>query len=755
VWRAFLFVFFVQFSKQAQPTALDIKNMPKQKSSQRRADRVRLSTVGAVVLKDENLYFLAARDGSVPLGGKHALGLFYHDTRYLDGYELRVGDAQPEGLVANASSTYMATFELTNADMLSAHGVPIPKQRIGIKWERIIDAAKLALLDRITFRNFDVEPHEFLISLTFQAGFEDIFIIHGAQHKRTGRLRTPEWDNGTLRFRYKGVDKLYRSTAIHFSLEVEPFGGRGGKLQMNLKPGESKQLRVSAIIAETREERPAQSHDFLVSDFDSVESELRLKVKKWTVEHTGIESDSRLLNAVIERSLGDHRVLRSISGDDHYFAAGLPWFGALFGRDSVIAAIEMLAYAPHMAEQTLCLLARYQGRRLDPSHDEEPGKIHHELRLGELANSKQILQTPYYGTVDATALFLILAGYHAAWTGDLTLFQKLRGNIEAALQWLAKYSDLENNGYVAYHSKATNGGLANQGWKDSGNGIVNEDGSLAEPPIALVEVQGYVYLAKAGLADLYRRAGEPERADQLLEEAAKLRAHFNQDFWLEDKNYYALALQCNRKPAAVISSNPGQALWSGIIDPNRAKLIGDRLMGEDMFNGWGIRTLSEHERSYNPVGYHLGTVWPHDNAIIASGLRKYGLDDLFLRVFSGMVEAASHFEHHRLPELFAGCSRKDYEVPVAYPEACHPQIWAAGAIPMMLQTALGLVPLGFDRRLRIVRPLLPESVQYLEVRRLKVANATVTLRFERTSSRIAAVKVLNVDGDLEVSVEAD
>jgi len=723
--------------------------------SPRQHPDVRLGTVDAVVLSDENLYFLSARDGSVPLGGKHALGLYYHDTRFLDGYELLVGGVKPEGLVAAAESTYMATLELTNPDFISVTGKPIEKQRIGIKWERIIEAAKLGLLDRITFRNFGIEPIALAISLTFQAGFQDIFSIRGVKNKKTGKLRAPTWDNGVLRFLYKGVDKIYRGAAIHFSPAVEPVGNGGGQLQMKLRPGESKQLRVSAMISESAEEARATPHGYVASDFDALVSELHRKVREWEAEHTEIKSDSPLLNAVMRRSLRDHRVLKSTSHKHHYFAAGLPWFCALFGRDSLIASIEMLAYAPHIAEQTLWLLARYQGRQLDPSHDEEPGKIHHELRVGELANSKQILQTPYYGTVDATALFLILVGYHAAWTGDLTLFQQLRGNVEGALEWLSKYGDLEGNGYVAYQSKAKKGGLANQGWKDSGDGIVNEDGSLAEPPIALVEVQGYVYLAKTYLADLYRRTGEQERADQLLEEAAKLRSHFNQDFWMEDKKFYALALQRDRKPTAVISSNPGQALWSGIVDPNKAKLVADRLMGEDMFNGWGIRTLSERERSYNPVGYHLGTVWPHDNAIIAIGLRKYGLDDLFLRVFSGMVEAASHFEHYRLPELFAGFARKDYGVPVPYPEACQPQIWAAGAVPMMLQTALGLVPLGFERRLRVVRPLLPEFVQHLEVHRLKVANASVSLGFERISDRAVAVKVLDVDGDLEVSVEPE
>ena len=726
--------------------------MPKSKSSSRRAVSKRLSTLDAVVLKDENIYFLAARDGSVPLGGEHALGLYYHDTRFLDGYELKIDGVKPEGLAASASSTYKATFELTNPEIASATDTVIEKRRMGIRWERIIESSKLALLDRITFRNNDVVPISFRVALTFQAGFQDIFVIRGAERKRTGQLRRPVWDKGALRFTYKGVDGVFRRLTAHFSPKAEPIGDDSANFPIKLKPRQSKRLRVSLAIAESPEKETPQQPKFADPDFDRVNKALDRKATEWLAGYPDFVSDSRLFNAVMERSLHDHRVLRSKLDRVDYFAAGLPWFGALFGRDSLIAAFEMLSYSPSMAEQTLRLLAKYQGQRLNPAHDEEPGKILHELRLGELANSKQILQTPYYGSVDATPLFLILLGHHAAWTGDLSLFHELHHHVDLALGWLDKYGDIDKDGYVRYQSKAK-GGLSNQGWKDSGNGIVNKDGTLAEPPIALVEVQGYVYLAKTCVADLYRRAGERERADQLIEDAAKLRAHFNQDFWLEDKKFYAMALQRNNRLAAVISSNAGQALWSGIIDPNKAKLVADRLMAEDMFSGWGIRTLSASERRYNPLGYHLGTVWPHDNAIIGAGLRRYGLDGPFLRVFSGMIDAAAHFEHHRLPETFAGFARSSDGIPVPYPEACRPQVWAAGAIPMMLQTALGLVPLGFEKRLRIVRPLLPELVRHLEVRRLKVADAEVSLKFERRIDGAVETQVVKVDGELSISIE--
>ena len=429
----------------------------------------------------------------------------------------------------------------------------------------------------------------------------------------------------------------------------------------------------------------------------------------------------------------------------------MPWFVTLFGRDSLIAALQSLPYYSGVAEQTLQLMARYQGQKTDEWRDEEPGKIMHELRIGELAHINKIPQTPYYGTVDATPLFLILIARHGAWTGSLRLFNQLRGPIEAALAWIARCAERNRSGYLAYQGSSKSG-LINQGWKDSGNAIVNARGSLAQPPISLVEVQGYVYLAKIFLAALYERAGDGDRAELLRREAQSLRSRFNRDFWLDEQNYYALALQAENKPAAVIASNPGQALWAGIVDTQKAGATVNKLMAVEMFSGWGIRTLSEKERRYNPVGYHLGTVWPHDNALIAAGFRRYGFDREACRVFTGIAQTAAHFEHYRLPEVFTGFSRETHEAPVRYPVACHPQAWAAGAVPYLLETALGLKPAAFDHRLRIVRPILPDFLNHLEIRRMRIGSGCADLRFERAPDGCAIVTVLRAEG-VDVVVE--
>jgi glycogen debranching enzyme len=469
----------------------------------------------------------------------------------------------------------------------------------------------------------------------------------------------------------------------------------------------------------------------------------------WVARATEIRSDSVRLNAVLDRSLRDLHLLQTTLRGGRYFAAGVPWYVTLFGRDSIISAIESLPYLPDSAEDTVRLLASYQGTAHDEWRDEEPGKIMHELRVGEMAHLHEIPQTPYYGSVDATPLFLILLAQHHSWTGRLDLFNEVRRHVDAALHWIDEAIAQGGTGYLTYATKSKKG-LANQGWKDSGDAIVNRDGTLATPPIALVEVQAYVFLAKRGIADLYRRAGDITTADRLVAEADELRDRFEHDFWIEELGTYALALQRDNLPAAVVASNPGHALWAGIVSASRANAVRARLMRDDMFSGWGIRTLSADERRYNPIGYHRGTVWPHDNALAAAGFARYGCGADAARITGGIVDAADCFDHSRLPEVFGGFSRSEFPVPVHYPVACHPQAWAAGAVPFMVTSLLGLEPDAFGGRLRIRHPQLPPSVGRIEVRRLRVGSASVSVTFARAADDGVVVDDVHVDGSLEV-----
>jgi glycogen debranching enzyme len=711
------------------------------------------SIADAVVVKAENLFFLTEPDGRVPIEDDHGFGLYYHDCRFLNGYELKLAGTTPQALVSTAERGFMAVFQLTNPDIRMAAGTLIRKEEIGVKWERAIDADKLTLHEVITFQNFGLQRIEFPVALTFQAAFEDLYAVRELLPEQLGTLHQPSWTDGTLSFLYEGKDGRYRSLTVHFSPGAYGMEGTTANFRLTLAPREQQQILVSLVIAESPQADEVQPRGHDRPAANNISTLLQGAPDQGRGENTEVRSDSLLLNRILERSFRDLCVLRSTIEGEKFFAAGVPWFVTLFDRDSLVTALQTLAYAPKIAEQTLRLLASYQSSQVDEWRDAQPGKILHELRIGELARVGEIPHTPYYGTIDATPLFLILVARHAAWTGQLTLFNELRSPIEAALEWMAKYGDRDGDGYLEYQSSSGRG-LVNQGWKDSGDAIVNADGSLATPPIALVEVQGYVYWAKIALADLHQHAGEPERADQLRHEAEDLRVRFNRDFWLEEQGFYALALQADKRPAAVLSSNPGHALWAGIADPDKARHTVERLMADDMFNGWGIRTLSERERRYNPLGYHLGTVWPHDNALIAAGFRRYGFDETARRVFTAIVEAAMHFAHYRLPELFAGFPRRDYGVPVRYPVACHPQAWAAGSVPYFVEVLLGLVPEAFERRLRIVRPLLPDFIDRLEVRGLCVGRARADLKFERISDGVA-VKVLKVEGVLDVIIEPE
>ncbi|HEU4642260.1 MAG TPA: glycogen debranching N-terminal domain-containing protein [Gemmatimonadaceae bacterium] len=704
------------------------------------------SIADAVVIKQENIFFLTAPDGNVPVTDGHGFGLYYHDCRYLRGYELRLAGGTATVLASTAHHGSQARFQLANPDLRMSDGRLIAKETIGIRWTRTLDGAVPALADVIELENFGLEEVEFPVTLHFVAKFEDIFAVRGLFSEPLGTLRPPRWEDGALVLAYDGKDGRARRLVISFDPSPTSHDGSAVTHRVRVASRGSATLKMQLRV----DEEPEPSGTTYAAPRALHDTEGRLA--HMPVPHATLKSDSLLLNQVVERSLADLRMLRSSIDGQEFFAAGVPWFATLFGRDSLITALQTLAWESGVAEQTARLLARYQGHRTDNWRDEQPGKILHSLRVGEMARLGEIPHTPYYGSVDATPLFLILIGRQARWSGRLDLFHDLRDHIELALQWMRGDADADGDGFIEYASTSERG-LINQGWKDSGDAIVDADGHLASPPVALVEVQGYAYQARQLIADLYERDGDHEAAARLRAAAQRLRERFNRDFWIDSLDCYALALEKGNVPLRVVSSNPGHALWTGIADEEKARRTAHRLMQDDMFSGWGIRTLSAQERRYNPVGYHLGTVWPHDNSLIVAGLRRYGFDDLALRVVHGITEAAMNFTGYRLPELFAGFSRADYATPVHYPVACHPQAWAAGSIPYMLETLLGLVPDAFEKRLRIVRPMLPDFVDRLDLRDVTVGDARVSLRFQRGARGATEVSVLGVNGTLEVAVD--
>lgn len=703
------------------------------------------SIASAVVIKDEDLFFLSDASGRVPTEGRHGFGLYYHDCRFLDGYEIRLGDAAPDVLAATAEHGYCALFELANQLVPLGPHTSLPSERVAVRWERVADGDALTLREVLTFRNYGVSHIDLPVSLHFASHFDDLFVVRGLLGAELGVVRPPEWtDDGVLWLRYDGSDGVYRSVSIRISPTPDQGADGVARLRLSLDPQRSVEVRVSIVVAEAEDAERVKPRARPEEDDEGGDDAHRSSQESWLEEHASVTTDDPALDNAVRRSLIDLRMLRTSLRGQEFFAAGVPWFVTLFGRDSILSALQTLAFDGPIAAQTLRLLASYQGRHVDRWRDEEPGKIPHELRVGELARRGEIPYTPYYGSIDATPLFLVLLAEQARWSGDLSLFHELRENVDRALTWIDEYGDVDGDGYVEYRSDVDHG-LVNQGWKDSGDAIVNDDGSLARPPIALVEVQGYVYAAKLGIAELCERAGDPDRAARLREEAGRLKKSFNRDFWIEDRGFFALALQADKRPAAVLTSDPGHALWTGIADEEKGRRTVRALVGDEMFSGWGIRTLASSERRYNPVGYHLGTVWPHDNSVLAAGFRRYGADEAALRVFEGIRKAASHFPHSRLPEVFAGYPSDDFDRPVSYPVACHPQAWAAGTLPFLLQTLLGLQPRGFDHALHVVRPILPDRVNTLELRGVRVGGGRVDLRFHRRDREVD-VEVRSADG---------
>jgi glycogen debranching enzyme len=463
-----------------------------------------------------------------------------------------------------------------------------------------------------------------------------------------------------------------------------------------------------------------------------------------------VRSDEELFDRVLARSLDDLELLRSELDGYSYYAAGVPWYVTLFGRDALISAMQMLAFAPEIAADTLRLLGSLQGRQDDELRAEQPGRILHELRVGEPATLGETPFARYYGTADATPLWLCLLADHSDWSGNLELFRELRPQVDAALAWMEGDGDPDGDALIE-HRAGHAGGLANQGWRDSWDGVPDDTGAPLSAPVALVEVQGYAIRALRGVARLIELDGDAPRAERLRDRADRIELALER-FWLPGVRSYAIGLAGDKRAGSGLTSNPGHLLWARALASERARGVRDALMGDALFSGWGVRTLAAGHPGYNPIGYHTGSVWPHDNALIAAGLREYGFDTEFDRLFGALLEAASRFPDYRLPELFGGHDVTAGEGPVPYPVACRPQAWAAGSIPYLLTTGLGIRAAGLEGRLQLVRPSLPAWLGSISLEGLRVAGASVDLRFERSADGVALVDS-RVDGDLELSVE--
>ena len=684
-----------------------------------------------VVLKRGEVTFLCDDAGDVPWTRPHTFGLIFRDCRFLDGYTLRLNDTALVPLGCSNARGFESFHNLVNDEIEDADdGHRIPRNTVAVSRERLLHGG--VLHEMVHVRNFGARPVSLRLAIRYRSQFDDLFVMRRFVEGPTGVVQPPRTGARSVRLGYHGRDGRTRRTTMVFSDEPARLTGEAATFTMTLASEAEYRLAVAVTAGERdphHEDRtPAQP----ALSTDHRRKRLERSEQEWLALAPTVRSSNPLFDRVIHRALSDLGQLRSRLKGRHFFVAGIPWFDTLFGRDAALTAIQTLPYGCRTAGETLELLARYQATCADPFRDAEPGKILHELRRGELALLGILPQSPvYYGSVDATLLFLILVDEYVAWSGDAALARALRPNIDAALDWIERVRERHPHGFLTYANRYDRG-LINQGWKDSGNAIVNADGTLAEPPIALSEVQGYLYRAWLSIARVYRLQGDERGAERLERRAADLRDRFAAEFWSDRLGCYLLARQRDDAPVEVVTSNAGQVLWTGIATPDHAARVVERLLQPDMFSGWGIRTLSAEAEAYNPLGYHLGTVWPHDNAIILAGFRRYGYDAAALHVFDALFDAACDFRNYRLPELYSGYTRRAHETqPVGYPVACSPQAWSAAAMLYSVWMLLGLQADASAGRLRLERPVLPDAVEWLHVEGVRVGRSVVDLEFER------------------------
>jgi len=672
-------------------------------------------------------------------------GFYHRDTRFLSHFRMKVSGRDPILLSSSSERAYMSYVDLTNPELYMDGDQAVRQQTLNIRRVRAIHGR---LFERIRIKNYNSHPVETSMSFSLAADFADIFEVRGFRADALGHLEPPRGTGSTAEFSHRGIDGVTRKTVITFDPEPDRLDVVGDQIVvefiLGLAPHQTRliSITVDPVIGEVRPLRV---------EFDSAVHHLRRSYQDWERECTQITTDNEVFNNLLIRGLRDLRALYTSTDQGGIIAAGIPWYVAVFGRDALISSHQLLTINPKPARDALRLLARHQGKKVDPWRDEEPGKILHEIRRGELAGAGAIPHTRYYGSVDATPLFVFLYAQCFRWTGDAEFALQLLPNVRAALDWIDNYGDRDGDGFVEYESRSPRG-VPNQGWKDSFDSVVHADGRLAPQPIALVEVQGYVYMAKQRVADVFDALGDYRSATRLREEAAELKHRFNDAFWMEDEQFFAMALDGEKRQVRTVVSNPGHCLYADIVDPEKAAQLARRLLQPDMFSGWGIRTMSKGALAYNPMSYHNGSVWPHDNALIAAGLKRYGNFKATNRVATAMFDASMHADYMRLPELFCGFTRRTPNQPVGYPVACSPQAWAAGAPLLMLQAILGVSARAHENMLTVNKPHLPPWLNVVELRNLRVGSSTISLVFRR-EGEITGFSLLDRKGDVRVLME--
>ncbi len=697
-------------------------------------------------LKHDDTFAVFNHSGDALSGPGSPEGVYHRDTRFLSHFHLAVEDAEPKLLSSTVSDDNSTlTCDLTNPDLYDRSGrLALAQGLLHIRRTRLLWQA--SLYERLAVTNFDDKRHHVRFEIAMGADFADLFEVRGTKRVRRGEDHRPKIAAGRVTLGYTGLDGQVRETTLIFAPPPTRLTSTHAIFELDLAPKETQVVFIEVGCGSDCVKRPLPD-GFFVALRDGKRC-LQARSKR----SAAVRTSNDVFNEMVSRSVSDLHMLTTSLPSGPYPYAGIPWFSTVFGRDALITAWQMLWFDPSIARGVLRHLAATQANEENPVADAEPGKILHEARGGEMAALGEVPFGRYYGSIDATPLFLFLAGAYLKRTGDIDLIQSIQPNLAAAEAWIDQFGDRDGDGFVEY-GRRSDDGLINQGWKDSHDSIFHSDGAFARGPIALAEVQAYVYGARCAMADIWERLGDVNRAAAQRKIAGALRQRFDEQFFDEALGTYALALDGDKKPCRVYSSNAGHSLFAGMAYPERAASVVKSLMSRASFSGWGVRTIASTEERYNPTSYHNGSVWPHDNAMIAAGFARYGFRHETLRIFGGLFAASTYFDLHRLPELFCGFTRRRGRGPTFYPVACAPQAWAAATPLSLLNSCLGLEFDPAGRQITFDQPILPEFLSDVVLRRLSVGGRSVDVSLSRAGARVV-VNVLSEDDGLSVVTRA-
>ncbi len=697
------------------------------------------------ILKQNDCFAVLDNHGAIGCASDEAGGLFSHDTRHLSRLAFLINGQEPLILGSTLRDDNLnLRADLTNPDVHGDDGIVLLKDTVHIG--RTIYIHNRMLCERSAIVNHGTDPVPLDVTIDFDSDFADLFEVRGMRRAARGFLQKEVVGKNKVILRYTGLDDKVRETALTFDPEPTELKTTGARYALTLPPLVPwRQFVTVTCDGHGQPAAPSFLRGLLQARRDLVGNPHEIAT---------IETSNAVFNEIVCRSLADLRMLMTVTPEGKYPYAGIPWYSTTFGRDGLITAMQMLWFDPTVARGVLQRLAHFQATSYDEASDAQPGKILHEMRSGEMAALGEVPFRLYYGSIDSTPLFVLLAGLYVERTGDVAFLRQIWPNVVRALDWIDGPGDPDGDGFVEY-ARATQQGLVNQGWKDSHDAVFHANGDLAEGPIALVEVQGYVYAARLAAAHCAQRLGEYELADSLVSKAERLQRKFEATFWCEDLGTYALALDGRKEPCRVRTSNAAHAMFTGIMAPERARRVARDMMRPSFNSGWGIRTVATGEARYNPMSYHNGSIWPHDNAIIASGLVRYGLSEGIAPIFNGMMQAAAYMDQRRLPELFCGFPRRRSRGPTLYPVACSPQAWASGAVFQLVQAILGLEYNLSARAIRLRNPAVPTSVGKITVRNMKLGDAAISFTVRPHSNGTISLGVLESTGNIKISVVLD